>query len=58
MIVIVPSSLPTISEYYRTYSTDAAWTGDLVFQPKSVVSAPIASFVDLLGVMGRYVDRC
>src|SRR5438105_8906006 len=53
MIAIVPTSLPLISEYYRTYSTDNSWPGDLVFQPSQVVSAPIPSFEELVKVIDR-----
>ena len=65
MIVLVPTSLsshgqnlsPIVVEYYRTYSTDACWMGDLVFHPSDVVTAPIASFEELLRAMGKYIDR-
>ena len=58
MIVIVPSNLPLIAEFYRTYSTDNSWPGDLVFEPSKVVSIPIPSFEELVRAIGRYaVDR-
>jgi len=58
MIAIVPSNLPLIAEYYRTYSTDNSWPGDLVFEPSKVVSIPVPSFEELVRAIGRYaVDR-
>jgi hypothetical protein len=58
MIVIVPSNLPLIAGYYRTYSTDNSWPGDLVFEPSKVISIPIPSFEELVRAIGRFaVDR-
>lgn len=58
MIVIVPNTLPLIAEYYRTYSTDNSWPGDLVFEPSKVILTPIPSFEELIRMVTRYaVDR-
>ena len=57
MIVIVPSSLPLVAEYYRTYGVDASWAGSLTFGPREVVSPPIGSFEDLLRTVLQHASR-
>jgi hypothetical protein len=54
MIAIVPSNLPVVGEFYKTYSTDNAWTGDILVPPTMVDTSPVASFEDLLKVIAKY----
>ena len=48
MIAIIQSGLANVSEYYRTFSYDLAWSDTIMIEPASVHSVAFTTFAGLL----------